>query len=281
MTSRSRDFGTSTILMVLAIAMIALVNECLGCMTAPAQEQVAAGSLAAGAPATTDEMLQQMAQQAGAIFAGQVLAVRRPAGYAGSGQSAAEAVVEIDFRVDEPVLGPSQGTVYTLREWAGLWAGSTERYRLGQRLLLFLRSPNAQGLSAPVHGLDGAIPLRGGGIAPGPDTATAAAAERLVDLRWLRAQTLRQPVATREPGWPVHGPPHAPISEQASSRIPEAIAARAEVGTAPVTDFAAATLPTPWLMEPPAFQSTNAAAEPLAQVLSLCRNQMKVSDAAH
>ncbi len=257
---------------------IALVNEFLGCMAAPAQEWVPA-ALAAGVPATTDEMIEQMAQQAGVIFAGQVLAVRRPVGYAGSAQDATEGVVEIDFRVDEPVLGPSQGAVYTLREWAGLWTGTTERYRPGQRLLLFLRSPNAQGLSSPVHGLDGAIPLRGGGVAPGPDSHTTAAAEWLVDLRWLRAQTLRRPVEIRNPGWPVHRPPHAPISELANSPTPGAIAARAELAP-PQSDLPTPTLPTPWLMEPPSFQSTDAAAEPLAQVLSLCRNQMKVSHVA-
>jgi hypothetical protein len=264
---------------VLAIAMIALDDGFFGCMTAPAEDRVPS-ALAAGVPATTDEMLQQMARQAGVIFAGQVLAVRRPVGYAGSAQDAAEGVVEIDFRVDEPVIGPGQGAVYTLREWAGLWTGSTERYRPGQRLLLFLWSPDAHGLSSPVHGLDGAIPLRGGRIAPGPDSATTATAEWLVDLRWLRVQTLRQPFATREPGWPVHRPPHGPISELENSPTAGAIAARAEVAP-PQRDLPAPSLLTPWLMQPPSFQSTDAETEPLAQVLSLCRNQMKVSHAAH
>ena len=154
-------------------------------------------------PQRPDQMIEQMTQQAGVIFAGEVLAVRRPLGYAGSAQDAAEGVVGVDFRVDEAVLGPGQGTIYTLREWAGLWTGGTERYRSGQRVLVFLRSPNAQGLSSPVHGPEGIIPLRGGGMAPGPDSAATIAAGWLVDLRWLHAQTEREP-----PGVPSLGLAH-------------------------------------------------------------------------
>lgn len=149
-------------------------------------------SPAQSVPATSTALLEQMSLAAGAIFAGKVMAVREPIGFAGSGQDAAEGIVEIDFLVGQSVRGPATGSIYTLREWSGLWAGHSGRYLVGQRLLLFLYAPNAQGLSAPVHGAEGAIPLRGGGIAPGPDDATAAAAEWMVDLRWLQAQVLRK-----------------------------------------------------------------------------------------
>jgi len=141
---------------------------------------------AAGIPTTADAVIEEIATVAGVIFAGQVTAVRGPAGSAGSG------IVEVDFRVDQAVKGPAAGSIYTLREWAGLWsAAGRGRYRVGQRLLIFLYAPDANGLSSPVRGLDGAVPLRGGGLAPGPDDTTATAAEWMVDLRWIEAQTLR------------------------------------------------------------------------------------------
>ena len=104
------------------------------------------------APATADALIQQMSLAAGVIFAGQVTAVRGPAGFAGSGQDAAGGIVEIDFHVDLSLRGPATGSTYTLREWSGLWSGNPERYRVGQRLLLFLYAPGPHGLGAPVHG---------------------------------------------------------------------------------------------------------------------------------
>src|SRR5271163_2679584 len=50
----------------------------------------------AAAPQSTAAALARMAALAGVIFAGQVTAVRRPAGFAGSPQSAAEGLVEIE-----------------------------------------------------------------------------------------------------------------------------------------------------------------------------------------
>ena len=292
--------------MLLGILTIALVNVLVGCVAARAQAypqrgirmsvridsaspasapEPLAGPLAAALPTTPDQMIEQMTQQAGVIFAGEVLAVRRPLGYAGSAQDAAEGVVGVDFRVDEAVLGPGQGTIYTLREWAGLWTGGTERYRSGQRVLVFLRSPNAQGLSSPVHGPEGIIPLRGGGMAPGPDSAATIAAEWLVDLRWLHAQTEREPPGVRASGSPIHEPPHAPVSEQGSEPV-TGQAGDSFTGDryTPRKGFALSSAPalgTPWLLDPPSLSSADASMEPLAQVLNLCRNRMKARDAAH
>ena len=69
-------------------------------------------------PATVEDALHEMSDAAGVIFAGQVTAVRRVAGVGG-----ASGVVEVDFRVDNAVRGCVSGGTYTLREWAGLWAG--------------------------------------------------------------------------------------------------------------------------------------------------------------
>jgi hypothetical protein len=126
-------------------------------------------------PQTVVDILHQLSDKADVIFAGQVLAIRRT----DSG------VVEVEFRVDQAIRGCTAGAPYILREWTGLWAGDNQRYRVGQRLLMLLHAPSAAGMSSPVGGLDGAIPIRQGGSAtPLADSATPAQPP-FVDLRWL------------------------------------------------------------------------------------------------
>jgi hypothetical protein len=145
-----------------------------------------AGVLAAGvacgqtasAPETVVDVLHDFSDRAAVIFAGQVLAVRRP----GTG------VVEVEFRVDEAVRGCAAGIPYVLREWDGLWAGGVQRYRVGQRVLMLLHAPSAAGMSSPVGGMDGAIPIRQGSAV----TESAGAVQPpYVDLRWLGARVPR------------------------------------------------------------------------------------------
>jgi hypothetical protein len=128
---------------------------------------------------TVVDILHQLSDKAEVIFAGQVLAIRRPN----------DGVIEVEFRVDQAIRGCTAGTPYVLREWAGLWAGDNQRYRVGQRLLMLLHAPSAAGMSSPVGGLDGAIPIRQGGAAtaPGDDIATPPQPP-YVDLRWLGAR---------------------------------------------------------------------------------------------
>jgi hypothetical protein len=175
-----------------------------------------------------------MAALAGVIFAGQVTAVRRPIGYAGSPQGAAEGIVEVEFRVDAAVRGATAGSVFVLKEWAGLWAGGIDRYRVGERLLLFLHSPNAQGMSSPIDGMDGAVPLEGNGTAPGAGDAFTTVGTWMVDLRWLQAQVLRRSVPERgatpmrnslQSHAAVAGTPRSPespVSWRAVSAMPQA-----------------------------------------------------------
>jgi hypothetical protein len=143
---------------------------------------------AEAAPGTVEDVLHAMAQQAAVIFAGQVVGVRRAGGMDG-----ATGVVEIEFAVDDAVRGVSGGS-YTLREWAGLWAGGDQPLRAGQRYLMLLHAPSAAGLSSPVGGMDGAIPIR--------EPAQPALAElgrgtriradqRVVDLRWVATRVVR------------------------------------------------------------------------------------------
>ncbi len=147
-------------------------------------------SVATAPPQTVEDALHEMSDAAGVIFAGQVMSVKVVQGSMG-----APGVVEVTFRVDQAVRGCSAGGTYVLREWQGLWAGGNARYRVGQRLLMLLRSPGAAGLSSPVGGMDGAIPIRGvesqiGGGASVSATS-AAAPEPMVDLRWVGARMLR------------------------------------------------------------------------------------------
>lgn len=147
-------------------------------------------------PATTEDALHAMMQQAAVIFAGQVVGVRRMSGIYG-----ASGVVEIQFAVDDAVRGVS-GSRYTLREWAGLWAGGDQPLRAGQRYLMLLHAPSAAGLSSPVGGMDGAIPIRG---EPGEPALAelrrgtrirssgdgSMADLRMVDLRWIATRAVR------------------------------------------------------------------------------------------
>ncbi len=70
-----------------------------------------------------------------------------------------------------------------------LWPGDNQRYHVGQRLLMLLHSPSAAGLSSPVGGMDGAIPIRQGGAVIAPDgDAPTPSQPPYVDLRWLGAR---------------------------------------------------------------------------------------------
>ena len=85
-------------------------------------------------------------QGSGYIFAGTVKSVER-ATPKGNGV----ATVQIRFHVDQGMRGVRTGQSLAIREWAGLWQ-SGERYRPGERVLLFLYPPSKLGLTSPVRG---------------------------------------------------------------------------------------------------------------------------------
>jgi hypothetical protein len=211
-------------------------------------------------PQSTAAALARMAALAGVIFAGQVTAVRRPTGYAGSPQSAAEGIIEVEFRVDAAVRGATAGSVFMLKEWAGLWAGGIERYRVGERLLLFLHAPNAQGMSSPIDGMDGAVPLEGNGTAPGARDAFSTAGTWMVDLRWVQAQVLRGSVPERG------AMPMRDLSQ--SHAAVEAVEGAARGPGSPVSWRAVSAMP------------QTSSTEALETVLSLCREWEQQTDAA-
>jgi hypothetical protein len=110
-----------------------------------------------------------MASRAGLVFVGQVNRIERKGG-----------VVEVTFGVDQVVLG-SAGATYTLREWGGLWVAGEQRYQLGQRAMVFLHAASAAGLSSPVDGMEGVVPV----VPMGADAAP------LLDVRRLAARVQR------------------------------------------------------------------------------------------
>ena len=58
--------------------------------------------------------------------------------------------------------GTRAGEILSIREWAGLW-NSGDRYRPGERFLLFLYSPSRLGLTSPVGGQSGRFAVDSGG----------------------------------------------------------------------------------------------------------------------
>src|SRR5882757_2064649 len=161
-------------------------------------------SVAVELPTDVEDELRLMSQQAGVIFAGQVLAIR----WTGSSTVGTGAGwVDVEFSVEQAVRGCAGQGRYVLREGGGLWAGGVQRYRVGQRLLMLLHAPSASGLSSPVGGQDGAIPIEGAGVAPKAGDEFTSAGDQAVDLRWLQTRVVR----TSSTGRKYHGKPVAPI----------------------------------------------------------------------
>ncbi len=104
--------------------------------------------------------LRLLTRNSGYIFDGTVMSVERVAEVDGGSLAA----VQITFRVEQAIRGVRNGQLLTIREWAGLW-NSGERYRCGERLLLFLYGPSKLGLTSPVGGLLGRFAVDPGGNA--------------------------------------------------------------------------------------------------------------------
>jgi hypothetical protein len=104
--------------------------------------------------------LPQLAKAAGSIFSGTVTAItRRPAS---RGQPIE--TVAISFHVENSIRGATPGEDFTISQWIGLWSAG-QRYRVGDRLLLFLYPPSKLGLTSCVGGALGRFNLDpGGGI---------------------------------------------------------------------------------------------------------------------
>jgi hypothetical protein len=146
---------------------------------------------------TVEDALHDMSEQAGVVFLGEVIAIRHIAG-----EDGASGVVEVDFHVDQAVRGCVTGSTYILREWAGLWTGGDQCYRIGQRLLMLLHSPGAGGVTSPVGGMAGAIPIRGSASSLQATATASTTPSPVADLRWVGTR-LQRPIAYRDPSTPL------------------------------------------------------------------------------
>ena len=107
-----------------------------------------------GTPVRVRADLKLVTRQAGKIFAGRIVSIeaeRTPA----SGQLNS---VQITVQVEQGIRGARTGDVTSFREWAGLWSGGA-RYRLGQRLVLFLYPLSSLGFTSPVGGSAGQLAI--------------------------------------------------------------------------------------------------------------------------
>jgi hypothetical protein len=108
------------------------------------------GPLRLPLPATTPPRtigFPLVARAAGTIFSGTVIAVaRHPPPH---GQSLE--IVVITFHIENAIRGATPGQDLTISQWIGLWSGG-QRYRVGERVLLFLYPPSKLGLTSSVGG---------------------------------------------------------------------------------------------------------------------------------
>jgi hypothetical protein len=96
--------------------------------------------------------LEELSQRAGIIFAGTVVKIEMPA----ESSDESTRLVRITFRVDDGILNANSGEMVTINEWAGLWRPSAgQRYRQGEKLLMFYYRPSASGATSPVGGSAG------------------------------------------------------------------------------------------------------------------------------
>ncbi|HUC29203.1 MAG TPA: hypothetical protein VMR80_06455 [Candidatus Acidoferrum sp.] len=100
----------------------------------------------------------QLARAAGIIFSGTVTGItRRPP----NGGQTVETVA-ITFRVESAIRGSTRGDSLTVSQWIGMWS-SGQRYRIGERVLLFLYPPGKLGLTSCVGGAMGRFTVDSGG----------------------------------------------------------------------------------------------------------------------
>ncbi len=124
-------------------------------------------------------VFRQLVRAAGIIFAGRVTSIGRSA--SSSGPDPASTIVT--FQVEHAIRGTLTGQNLTIHEWAGLRL-SSERYRVGERVLLFLYSPSNLGLTSPVAGAMGRFAMNSQGqIVMGPQHVAALAADPLLGGR--------------------------------------------------------------------------------------------------
>jgi hypothetical protein len=170
------------------VAACALLGELL--LPTMARAQFSAGP-AAQVPATTTALLQRMASQSGRIFLGHVVAIRllgEPANRSFPDWPDGSRMVEITLQVEDCVRGCGAGQSIVMHEWASLWRGQPHRYSVGQRAVWMIYPENVAGMSSPVNGMMGVLPVKTTVAANGKNDMSV---EQNVDLRWVKSAVLR------------------------------------------------------------------------------------------
>jgi hypothetical protein len=99
--------------------------------------------------------LGMLARRSGMIFSGTVVRVQ----HLNPDPSTTVATTQITFRVQTAIRGVRPGQGITVREWVGLW-NNGERYRLGERVLLFLYPESRLGTDQSGGWTDGEVSSR-------------------------------------------------------------------------------------------------------------------------
>jgi len=95
--------------------------------------------------------LPQIVQAAGAIFSGTVTAITPRSASPPAGRGDSVATIAITFHVERAIRGVIPGEDFTISQWMGAWTGG-QRYRVGDRGLLFLYPRSRLGLTSCVGG---------------------------------------------------------------------------------------------------------------------------------
>lgn len=120
---------------------------------AAAQTHRAAGAVNRPGLQVPQPTLRRMIRDSARIFAGTVTGVERL--QTGPGIP----TTRVTFRIDEAIRGVRKGQIIQIKEWAGLWQAG-ERYRAGERVILFLHPESKLGLTSPVAGVMGRWSIR-------------------------------------------------------------------------------------------------------------------------
>ena len=102
--------------------------------------------------------LPSFASAAGTIFSGTVTQIERRPGHAGQ----TVATLDITFHVENAIRGATPGKDLTISQWGGLWSMG-QRYRIGERVMLFLYPNSKLGLTSWVGGALGRFAIDASG----------------------------------------------------------------------------------------------------------------------
>jgi hypothetical protein len=143
--------------------------------------------------ATAEDVLAALVHDSAVIFAGEVYAIRGPqevqpaTAVRGGLPSSRQDAVAIEFRVDVGIRGASIGSNYVLHLPLAAWQQAPP-FTLHQRVVVFLRQPDASGLSGPVEG-ESDLPGLDLGVMPVDDS-------NQVDLSRLQRLVTKKVIAT-------------------------------------------------------------------------------------